>query len=144
MLHLKHKMFIIKLPYWLGIAADALWAIALFVPLVFGILLGNPEFNPDIQVRLIMGIGGSLMTGWTFLLLWAVRQPIERRAVSLLTAFPVIFGLFIVTLLGYMEGNTSNIWILIKTIFLFICMVTSYVFAGKIEKENIDRGKNVI
>ena len=131
----KKKMIFIKASYWLGIAADALWAVALLVPSVFGMLLGDPEFNPDIQVRLIMGIGGSLMTGWTFLLLWAIRKPIERRVVSLLTAFPVVFGIFIVTLIGYLEGNTSNIWILIKTTTLFICMITSYILACKVEKE---------
>ena len=131
----KKKMIFIKASYCLGIAADALWAVALLVPSVFGMLLGDPEFNPDIQVRLIMGIGGSLMTGWTFLLLWAIRKPIERRVVSLLTAFPVVFGIFIVTLIGYLEGNTSNIWILIKTTTLFICMITSYILACKVEKE---------
>lgn len=132
----KKKIFFIKASYLLGIAADALWAIALFVPAVFGILLGNPEFSPNVQVRLIMGIGGSLMTGWTFLLIWAVRKPIERRAISLLTAFPVVFGMFIVTLIGFLEGNASNIWILIKTTILFICMVTSYILAGKVKTEN--------
>ena len=33
------KLWLIKLPYWLGIAADALWAIALFFPVVFGVML---------------------------------------------------------------------------------------------------------
>ena len=135
MIQSNKKVIFIKSTYWLGIAADALWAVALLVPPVFGMLLGNPEFNPDIQVRLIMGIGGSLMTGWTFLLIWAVRKPIERRMVILLTAFPVVFGLSIVTLIGFLGGNTANIWILIKTIILFICMVTSYIFAEKISKQ---------
>ena len=129
------KMFIIKFPYWLGIAADALWAVALLVPSVFGMILNNPDFNPDLQTRLIMGIGGSLMTGWTLLLYWAVRKPIERRMVALLTVFPVVFGLFFIALFGFLGGNTSNIWILTKTIILFICMVTSYIFAGKIAYE---------
>jgi hypothetical protein len=75
------------------------------------------------------------MTGWTFLLLWAVRKPIERRVVSLLTAFPVIVGLFTVTLIGVLEGNTFEIWILIKLSILFVSMVTSYLLAGKIAKE---------
>ena len=136
MLSSKKKMFLIKFPYWLGIAADALWAVALLVPSVLGILLSNPNFNPDLQVRLIMAIGGSLMTGWTLLLYWAVRKPIERRMVALLTAFPVVFGLFFVALLGYLGGNTSNIWILIKLSLLFILMIISYIFAGKIEQEN--------
>ncbi|MFC1983086.1 hypothetical protein ACFLV5_04820 [Chloroflexota bacterium] len=74
-------------------------------------VMGNPDFDPDLQTRIIMGMGGSLMTGWTFLLLWAVREPIERRVVILLTAFPVVFGLFIVTLIWILGGNTSSIWI---------------------------------
>lgn len=127
----KKKMVLIKFPYWLGIGADALWAVGLLFPRVFGILVGNPDFNPDLQTRLIMGIGGTVMTGWTFLLLWAVKQPIERRFIILLTAFPVVFGMFIVALIGFLEGNTSNIWILIKTSILFISMVTSYILAGK-------------
>ena len=131
----KTEFFLIKVAYWLGIAADALWAVALLFPPVFAILIGNPDFDPDLQVRLIMGIGGSLMTGWTLLLLWAVRRPIERRVVILLTAFPVVFGMFIVTLIGYLYGNTSTLWVLVKTIILFISMVTSYVLSGKMEEE---------
>jgi len=127
-------MFLIKVPYWLGIGADALWAVGLLFPRIFGILTGEPGFNPDLQLRLAMGIGGTLMTGWTFLLLWAVRRPIERRVVILLTAFPVIFGLFIVALIGVLEGNTFEIWILIKTSILFVSTVTSYILAEKMAK----------
>jgi hypothetical protein len=124
-------MFLIRLPYWLGIGADALWSVALFYPPLFGLLTGNPDFDPDIQVRLIMGIGGTLMTGWTLLLIWAVRQPIERRFVILLTAYPVVLGLFIVSLIGYLGGMTSNLWLLAKTIVLMISMTTSYILSGR-------------
>ena len=130
----KKRLFVIKFAYWLGIAADGLWAVALFVPPIFGFLTGTLGFSPDEQVRLIMGIGGSLMTGWTLLLVWAVRKPFERRVVILLTAFPVVFGLFVVTLIGFLGGNTSSIWILVKTIILMISMITSYLLSGKIEK----------
>ncbi len=132
----KKRFFLIRLPYWLGIGADALWAIALFFPRVFGMLTGAPDFSPDLQVRLIMGIGGTLMTGWTCLLIWAVRKPIERRFVSLLTAFPVVFGMFIVTLIGALNSDAPNIWILLKTVILFILMVTSYILARKADREN--------
>ena len=136
MLQSKKKLFFIKFPYWLGIAADALWAVALFVPQVFGLLTGNPDFNPDNSVRLIMGIGGSLMAGWTFLLIWAVRNPFERRAVSLLTACPVIVGLFFVALIGFIDGSASNIWILVKLLILFTLMITSFLLAGNMELNN--------
>lgn len=123
------KLFLIKIAYWLGIGADAFWALVLLFPKLFGILTGIPDYNPDLQTRLIMGIGGILMLGWTFLLLWGVRKPIERRVVILITAFPVVFGMFIIALIGYLEGNSANIWILVKTSILFISMLTSYYLA---------------
>lgn len=128
----KGRMILIKIAYWLGIAADALWAVALFYPPLFGSLTGTPGFDPDMQVRLIMAIGGILMTGWTILLLWAVRRPIDRRFVILLTAYPVVFGMFIVSLLGYLDGRTSNLWILAKTVVLMTSMTTSYILSGRI------------
>ena len=123
-------MLLIELPYWLGIAADALWAVALFSPRVFGALTGRRGFAPDLDVRLIMSIGGTLMTGWTCLLIWALQDPIERRAVILLTAFPVVFGLFVVTLVGGLKGDKLNLWILCKTAVLFVAMVASYFLAA--------------
>ena len=128
-------MFLIKIAYLLGIAADTLWAVALLFPPVFGVLTGRPDFHPDLLLREVMGIGGTLMTGWTILLLWAVRKPIERRVVILITAFPVVFGLSIVALIGFLNGNTANIWILIKCSILFISMVTSYILAYRVERD---------
>ena len=128
------RMFLIKLPYWLGIAADALWAVALFTPRVFGLLTGRPGFKPDLEVRLIMAIGGTLMTGWTFLLIWALQDPVGRRGVIMLTAFPVVFGLFLVALVGSFKRGTFNGWILVKTTVLFVSMVASYILAGGMEQ----------
>jgi hypothetical protein len=132
----KKRLLLIKIAYWLGIVADAVWAIGLTFPRVFGSLTGSPDFTPDLQVRSIMGIGASLMTGWTLLLLWAVRKPIERRVVILLTAFPVVFGMFTIALVGFLNGNTVNLWILVKTTILFISMITSYLLANQMNKEN--------
>lgn len=123
-------MFLIKLPYWLGIIADALWAVALFSPSIFGLLVGNPEFDPDVQIRLIMAIGGTLMTGWTILLIWGVQKPIERRMVALITTFPVILGMFIIGFIGLVSGSESNIWILAKTLILIVLFLTSYIKAA--------------
>jgi hypothetical protein len=124
------QRFAMILPYWLGMAADALWAVALFVPRVFGALTGNPDFDPDLDFRLTMAIGGILMSGWTILLFWAVRDPIERRFVILLTAFPVVFGFSTIALIQVLQGNTFQIWILIKTAVLFASMIASYFLAG--------------
>jgi len=40
-----------------------------------------------------MRTGAPLMAGWTVLLLWADRQPLERRGVLPITVLPVIAGL---------------------------------------------------
>ena len=131
----RRKMFLIVLPYWLGIVADALWAVALFSPTIFGLLLGRPDFHPEAEVRLIMAIGGILMTGWTCLLVWAVQDPIGRRAVILLTAFPVVFGLFLAALFGFIKGGTFSAWILVKTTILFVSMVVSYGLARGTQRQ---------
>jgi hypothetical protein len=130
-----NKMLFIKGTYWIGIGVDALWAVGLFFPSVFALLVGRPDFNVDLQVRLAMGVGGSLMTGWTLLLLWAFLKPVERRGVLLLTACPVIIGIFTMALIGFIDGNTSSIWILIKTVGLFIAMLCSYYFAEKMDRQ---------
>ncbi len=137
----KGRIFFIKVTYWLGIVADALWSVALLFPAGFAILTGKSDFDPDIQVRLIMGMGGSLMIGWTILLIWAVRRPIERRFVILLT-YPVVLGMFIVSLVGYLEGCTSSPWILIKTIILMIAMTTSYILSCRVSVQESQPDKN--
>ena len=60
--------FFLTAPYWLGAGADALWAVALFVPPLFGTLTAIPDFSPGLHFRLTMAVGGILMTGWTILL----------------------------------------------------------------------------
>ena len=131
----KKTFFIIRFPYWIGIIADALWAIALLYPPAFGMLIGNLNFSPDLQHKLTMSIGGILMAGWTLLLVWGLQSPIERRFVILLTAFPVVFGLFFVSLIAYNYGNSASLWVVFKTAFLFVTMLISYFLARRTAKE---------
>lgn len=131
------KLWLIKLPYWLGIAADALWALALFFPVVFGALTGVDGFSPDWQLQTVMAIGGVLMAGWTVLLVWAVQRPVERRFVILLTAL-VVAALFLLALINILKGNSSEYWILIKCLVLFGAMLTSYSLAGETDDTAVD------
>ncbi len=124
----------IKLTYWLGIGADALWTVGLLIPQVYALLTGTPDFAPDFQTRQLMLVAGSLMTGWTFLLVWALQRPVARRGVLLLTAFPVIFGLFITTANSISSGNPFLYWALIKLVVLMVAMVGSYLMARKLAR----------
>jgi len=131
------QLWFIKFPYWLGIAADALWAAALLFPPVFGVLTGVDDFSPDWQMQSVMTIGGVLMAGWTVLLLWAVQRPIERRFVILLTAILVI-AFFLLALVNVLRGMTNEYWILIKCLVLFVTMITSYSLSGRVDRTAFD------
>ncbi len=44
------------------------------------------------------------MLGWTVLLLWADRKPVERKGVLLITVLPVIAGLVLNEVLAVTSG----------------------------------------
>ena len=131
------QLWFIKFPYWLGIAADALWAAALLFPPIFGVLTGVDDFSPDWQMQSVMTIGGVLMAGWTVLLLWAVQRPIERRFVILLTAI-LVTAFFLLALVNVLRGMANEYWILIKCLVLFVTMITSYSLSGRVDRTAFD------
>ena len=130
------KIKTLKTICWIGAAADALWSVALVCPSLYGMLTGRPQLQTDLSLRLAMGVGASLMMGWTLLLAWTAKSPVERKAVLLLTAFPVLFGLIIVTATGLINGNTATTWILVKCTLLTVAMLAGYHIANSISKES--------
>jgi hypothetical protein len=122
----KNKLTTIRFICWMGAAADALWAVALLHPHLYEALTGRPQLQVDMVLRLTMGIGASLMAGWTVLLVWASRDPVERRAVLLFTGFPVLAGLTAIALIGSLSGNMAGTWIVVKCAFLFVAMLWGY------------------
>lgn len=133
---------IIQVICWAGVFADALWTIALSHPPLYGVLVARPLSQPDLSLKLIMGVGASLMAGWTVLLAWTAMNPIERRAVMLFTALPLLLGLSITAFIGIINGQTANLWILVKCITLFAAMLIGYQWATSIAKENVDEVKH--
>lgn len=138
----KKKIQMMKAICWVGVAADALWTIALVFPQLYGILTGNPDLQVDLSQRMALGIAGSLMAGWTLLLAWTAKKPVERRVVMALTAIPVIAGLLIVALTGVVNGNTSTTWIFVKLCFIGIAMLWAYHSANSISKESINENNH--
>ena len=98
------KILLLRVCYWIGAVADAISAVVILLPTLGGSMYGIPDFNPGYEYRYAMGMGASLMIGWTFLLIWADRSPIERRGVLLLTVFPVLFGLIITGIYAVATG----------------------------------------
>jgi hypothetical protein len=54
----------------------------------------RPPFDPSgVELGYGLHTGAPLMAGWTVLLLWADRRPVERKDVIAITAVPVVVGL---------------------------------------------------
>jgi predicted CoA-binding protein len=72
--------------------ADAVAAVLMLVPAASLALYGVEGYEPTVAFTYAMRFGGSLMVGWTLLLLWADRKPLQRRGVLPITVL-VIVGL---------------------------------------------------
>jgi hypothetical protein len=112
--------------YWAGAILDALAFLIMVSPALFAWNYQLTDFHPGIVYRYAMGMGAPLMLGWTILLLWADRKPLERKDILLIT-LPVILGEVAVEIYGVMTGfiATSAVfmtWIiqfLLSTLFIF-------------------------
>lgn len=101
---MKNKVKLLRIAYWLGAIFDALTIIPMLIPSIGGKMFGISNFAPGVDYKYAMGIGASLMLGWTMLLIWADRKPKERSGIILLTVFPVLTGLFIFGLYAVNSG----------------------------------------
>ena len=87
----------LRISYWIGVIADGLAALRMLFP----------KNAYGVEYRYALGLGASLMLGWTFLLIWADRKPLERKGVLLLTVFPVITGLLLAEIYAVVSGMMS-------------------------------------
>jgi hypothetical protein len=135
---MRKKIILLRVCYWIGAVADAISAIIMLLPTVGGSIYGIPDFNPGSEYRYAMGLGASLMMGWTFLLIWADRRPVERRGVLLLTVFPVLFGLIITGIYAVATGLITAEMMVPTWIFQWVITglyLFSYVYTRDL-KEN--------
>ncbi len=94
-----------------GAITDALAVIPMLVPAIARLLWGFDDRSGG--YRFAMGYGASLMLGWTALLVWAYRRPMERRFVAALTVF-VIYGLVLTEVVAVLSGHVAA-WRMVPT-----------------------------
>jgi hypothetical protein len=122
------KLLYIKVCYYSGVTVDLVATIPLIFPPVATLMFGLTDYNPGNDFLYASRIGASLMLGWTLLLLWASFKPIERRGVLLLTVFPVLFGLFVSSILAVVSGFIKVEFMLPLWIF-YILIIPAYIIA---------------
>src|SRR5271165_5175226 len=99
----------LRIAYWVGAIVDAAAGAQMLSPRLIAAMMGLQDFRPgpDFAYAMGMGMGAALMFGWTALLLWADRAPIERRDVLVLTVIPVIAGLVLNEIAAVRSGFLS-------------------------------------
>ena len=106
----------LRISYWVGAIVDALAAIMMLFPKLF-LLFSKVNLAPDTGFRFGMRYGAPLMVGWTVLLIWADRKPLERKDVLLITLFPVVAGLVAIEAAAIVAGLSSIGSMLLTLIF---------------------------
>jgi hypothetical protein len=88
---------LVRIAFLVGAITDGLVIIPMLSRRLGVALFGGDPTQDSAEYRYAMGIGASLMAGWTALLIWGAASPIERRDILLLTVFPVITGIVFAT-----------------------------------------------
>ncbi|MFZ5909540.1 MAG: hypothetical protein ACOYYU_05950 [Chloroflexota bacterium] len=80
----------LRVSYWVGAIVDFAAGLMMVIPALFAFMNQPVDFHPTADYRYAMGMGAPLMFGWTALLLWADRQPLERKGILPITLLVVI------------------------------------------------------
>jgi hypothetical protein len=124
------RVLLLRISYWVGIIADGLATLRMLFPKIGSV----PEY------RYALGLGASLMFGWTLLLIWADRKPTERKGVLLLTAFPVCTGLLLAEIYAVISGVITFNKMLPTAIFLIVLIIlfsVSFFYARSVDNKSI-------
>lgn len=138
---MQKKIFWIRAFYWIGAMLDARAGIILFMKRY----LELPDFvrSSGSGIELLGALHGvgqacALMWGWTLLLIWADRKPLERRGIILLTIVPVVL-LLMVNVIQLISAGFDSIAHQCTNVgigfFVIILALYSYVTARNMESE---------
>ena len=92
----------LRIAFTAGAVTDALAIVPMIIPPLARLMWGIDDSSGAYQ--LAMGYAASLMLGWTVLLVWAYRQPVERRFVAAITIV-VICGLILAEIVAVLLGT---------------------------------------
>ena len=129
---------LLRMSYRVGIMADALAAMMMLSQAIFGQQSPLTHYTPELPYRYAMGMGGSLMVGWTLLLIWADRDPVARRGVLPITVI-VILGMLASGLSASLAGFTklsSLLPVLLIECALMVLFSVSYLLSRSHDGED--------
>jgi len=124
---------LLRLAFLAGALTDAGALLPMLFPRLGNLLWGFRDVSGSYHFA--MGYAASLMLGWTVLLLWAYRRPLERRFVAALTVV-VIYGLILTEVVAVHSG-TLDAWRVVPTWCLQAVLLA--LFAGAYHYRSLRR-----
>jgi hypothetical protein len=131
----QNQILLLRASFWIGAVIDGIVAVQLLIPSFWASFSGLTTYTANSTLNFGLVIASSLMFGWTLLLVWADRKPLERKGILLLTVFPVIFGLAINNVFALASGLRPLQSVLPELVLqsvLAVLFVFSYLNARKI------------
>jgi hypothetical protein len=123
---MKNAVRWLRISYWWGIIADVVVAFLMLFPELFR-AFNNIDRDLSADFGYGLRYGASLMIGWTVLLFWADRKPMERKDILPITLV-VVAGLVIFGVYSISAGYTT-LGATIPTLALQITMSGMFVFS---------------
>jgi hypothetical protein len=117
----------LRISYWTGAVVDFVAGLMMLMPSLFAFMNHPVNFNPADDFRFAMGMGSPLMFGWTVLLLWADRKPLERKEILLVTLL-VVVGEVITQVWGITVGFVP-LGALVPTFAMQAALTSLFLFA---------------
>jgi len=93
---------------------------------VFNMSIPDTNYHEMVSLRMLVAL---FDLGWTLLLIWAARRPLERKGVMLLTVFPIVTGILVLRFFNLFTTSVSSTYAIANAIFviLFFFFTYSYV-----------------
>jgi hypothetical protein len=129
---MKKSVILLRFCYWLGAILDAhaAWNLTLLRYREITSAVWAHQAAHDFGMKALWAAGDAyaLMWGWTLLLIWADRKPVERRGVLLLTVVPVILLLdaqrLHLWLGGFLDFGQTGFWF-----FFLVALAALFTFS---------------
>jgi len=135
----KKAVTLLHISYWAGAVIDVGAGLIMTFPALFAFFNQLTGFTPTPAFKAVAGMGAPLMFGWTVILIWADRKPVERKAVLLITLIPIV-GNLVNQVLNVTSGFVTLSgaipqWIM--QVLLMALYAYSYWFANRVNQTTL-------
>jgi hypothetical protein len=125
------RLILLRIAYWIAALGDAYFSVRMLML----------PYSPGVIFRSEMESVASLMIGWTALLIWADRKPVQRRFVLLLTIMIMALGR-IIDAAAIFTGKVSLDGVLSKGLLMVLGLsffILVYLLSAKLTETNVNR-----